>query len=117
MRTEYKEITIKQEVYISDDGKEFMDEDECRDYEYDLVKKQFECYDDNCKKVRDPYDAVIVNLATEDMVKKFKWWSDEVECTAEGIDKPGIYMYSCGDTWVNLDEIISKIRGAENDKT
>lgn len=113
MRTEYKEITIKQEVYISDDGKEFIDEDECLDHEFKVLGQQIECYNYDCTKVDNPEDCSVVNLRTEDDFKRFVHWSDICGSTTDGIDKPGLYVYGCSDEWINVGELISKIGESE----
>lgn len=117
MRTEYKEITIKQEIYIADDGKEFIDEGDCIDYEFMILGQQIECYDADGTKINDPERCSAVNLQTEDDVKRFIQWSDLCGCTTDGIDKPGIYVYGCGDEWVNIDDLISRIRGEKKEAT
>ena len=116
MRTEYKKIMVEQDVYISDDGKEFLSKRECLEYEYELLKKSIEGYDYKLRK-SDVDECDIVNLKTEEDVKNFIKVFDEEGYEYDGIDKPGLYIYGANDIWVNIDEVISKIRGVTNDKT
>ena len=115
MRTEYKTVTVEQDVYISDDGKEFLSKRECLEHEYELLKNSIECYDYNLNK-SDTDECDIVNLKTEGDVKNFIKVFDEEGYCYDGIDKPGLYIYGCCDVWINVDELISKLRGEANDK-
>lgn len=118
MRTETREVTITQTVYISDDGHEFTDEDACNDYEFKLLEKTFNCYDSKYNRSK-PDECKFIDLPTVEDVARFKEYCDILDLIDDGIDKPGVYIYTqtdyCHDEWVNLEEIIFKIRGAVND--
>ena len=112
MKTEYREVTIKQPVYIAEDGTEFTDEYECLDYEFEKLKDTFECYDTDYSK-SDVDTCMFVNLPTEVIVKNFLKVSKNLDLPVHGVNEPGLYIYTeyRGGTWVNMDEAISKIKG------
>lgn len=114
MRTETREVTIMQTYYISDDGLEFTDEDKCTDHEFKLLEKTFKCYDGNYVKCG-PEDCKFIDLPTVEDVERYKQYCDVMDLIDEGLDKPGLYMFDetdyCHEFWVNLDDVISHIRG------
>ena len=118
MRTEYRVVTAEQVVYIADDGKEFDDEEDCAEYEFNLltasVKKY--CYDKNFEP-EDIDGCEFVHIPTEKVMKGFKICCDALEIVSDGIDKPGIYMYSdYSQTWVNLDDVTSRFKSVLDEK-
>lgn len=118
MRTELREVTVKQEVYIADDGTEFMDEEECVDYEFNLLEKTLDIYNSNYEKVTDVESCHIANLHTSADVKNFIKACEVYGIIDDGIDGPGLYMYGYSDVWVNLDDIVAHFRGGvTNDQT
>lgn len=120
MRTEYRKVTVEQEVYIADDGTEFLDEDKCQDYEFEKLRKTFECYDHEYNDA-DVDTAMFVNLPTEAIVKNFHEVCGVYGTVSDGVDKPGLYIYTeyQGGCWFNMDEAIMRIREKEkrNDQT
>lgn len=114
MRTEIRKVTVEQEVYIANDGREFTDEDECTDYEFNLVEKTLTYYDIECQKTDDVHKCMIINLITDSDVENFKLVCDVCDIPVEGIGGPGLYIYNeykYEGGWLDVDEIISKIRG------
>lgn len=120
MKTETRKVTIEQTVYISDDGREFTNEDDCTDYEFELLEKTFNCYDDKYNKSR-PEDCKFIDLPTVEDIERFKQYCDVMELIDEGLDKPGLYVFSeidyCHDRWINLDEVMVRIRGEKKEDT
>lgn len=117
MRTELREVTIEQTVYIADDGKEFTDEEDCADYEFNLLEKTLDIYNSRYEKADDVESCHIANLRTSADVKNFIKACDLYGITDDGIDGPGLYMYGdYGDIWVNLDDVILNIRGGKKDE-
>lgn len=113
MRTEYREVTVRQKVFIADDGTEFFSEEACGDHEYNQIAKSFKCYDQHYNEV-DICKAVIVNLPTEEVVKNFMWVSDIEDTVTDGIDGPGCYIYAetdRGGWWINAEEALCRIIG------
>lgn len=118
MKTEIKEVTVEQKIYIAEDGTEFTDEDACGDYELGLLEKTLKCYDEDYNKC-DIRSATYVNLITCADVENFRKVSDCLGLDTDGIDKPGLYRYTyvnyyC-EQWLNLDDIIFNIRGGLQD--
>lgn len=115
MKTETREVKQLVEVYISDDGIEFDNEEECRGYEMECLEKTLSFYDqefDPCGLDACVY-AVLKTQEDVDALIRL--------CAYEGIhvpglrrDKPGIYMYTYRfgkDEWVNISEIVDRLRG------
>lgn len=113
MKTEYREVLVKQPVYIAEDGKEFDDEEDCQDYEFEMLNGSFECYSMNLERVRCPDEATFVNLPTKKIIENFKRVCEWMCISHTGIDDPGIYVYTdCGrGEWTNMEKAIERIRG------
>lgn len=113
MKTEFREVVVKQPVYIADDGREFDDEDECADYEFNLLEASLTYYNNEVEVTDDVEGCYFINLSTATDVKRFKKICDTCGCTTDGIDKPGVYMYIDGrdGRWTNMEEAIIKIKG------
>lgn len=114
MKTEIREVTVKQEVYIADDGTEFMDEEECMDHDFYLLEQTLDMYNSDCIRVANAESCHIANLRTRDEVKTFIKACEVYGIVDDGINSPGLYMYGYNDVWVNLDKVISRIRGGED---
>lgn len=120
MKIETREVTVTKNVYIAADGREFDNDVDCEDYEFKLLENSLLCYD--CEYDRTTIErSTFVNLVTDDDVRNFKIASGIVDSSVDGISGPGLYMYVDDYTlgrWVNLDEVISRIRGGvQNDQT
>ena len=116
-------------MFRADDGKMFEDEDECRDYEYEVslnaVKGQIALFDAQrkplflCRQAVD--DAFYARIDTEEA---FDWFYDQCEnrgCMTEGLewyDKPDIYMWDAnakiGDTWLSWNKIVEGMNEERN---
>ena len=110
MRIEEREVTVKKTVYIADDGQEFVCEDDCLDHEFDIMVKFLDgyCYDKTFNKTS-VEDCVFAYLPSGELVKIFVEACDGYGLVSDGVDKPGIYMYSdFSATWVNMDDIVSR---------
>lgn len=118
MKTETRKVTIEQTVYIADDGREFMNEDECTDYEFGLLEKTFNCYDGKYNNAS-PEDCVYIDLPTVEDIERFKRYCDVSDIIDDGIDKPGLYMFDdknyINEYWLNLDEVMVRIRGKKKE--
>lgn len=116
MKTEYREVLVKQPVYIAEDGKKFDDEEECLDHEFELLNGTFECYGRAFTKVANVDEALYANLPTAKIVENFKKVCDVLGLTDEGVNGPGLYIYSdfLGAQWVNMDDAIARLRGGES---
>lgn len=112
MKTELREVTVQKEFYIACDGTAFEDEDECGTYELDILEKSLECYDSNYNRTNVEACA-FANLKTKKEVKTFREVCNLYGIVDDGIDGPGIYVYDnvFKDRWLNIDTIISHIRG------
>lgn len=116
MRTETREVLVKKEIYIADDGKEFEDEEDCLDYEFDKVKGELTYYDAALDEIDEPDECVFVDLRTEKDVKLCKHVFDVYGVHDGGIDEPGLYMWwETEQQWMNLDWLINHIRGGAKD--
>jgi hypothetical protein len=116
MRTEMREVTVHKEVYIANDGTEFNYLCDCEDYEIRLLEKNLKCYDQDFEEAH-VEDCFYVDLTTAEDVENFKLVADHLYTSYSGIDKPGLYMFVDDyrdNNWVNVDEVISKIRKGEN---
>lgn len=118
MKTEYREVTINRPVYIAEDGTEFSDREDCIDHEYKLLEQSLNCY--NCDYEKTGVETCeYVDLATDEDVKKFIQVCEYIGVSSDGVNKPGLYMfvdnYYKKDPWVNLDDVISHIRGGLTD--
>lgn len=118
MKTETKEITVSRTVYIADDGREFVDRDDCEGYEMKLLEKSIACYNDKFEKTSFETCTYVV-LVTDQDVENIELVCEYFGYCAEGFDGPGLYMYYDGysknEHWINLDEVISHIRGGQVD--
>lgn len=114
MRTEYREVTFKQEVYIAEDGREFTDEDDCEAYDIKLIENSLKFYDNSYEK-SDVDSCVYFHAITEEDVERAIKVCEYYGITREGLYKPGLYMFADTlyrkEAWVNLDEVIFHIRG------
>lgn len=119
MKTELREITIQRPVFIADDGTEFDSENACGAYEIDCLEKTLKCYEEDYTE-SNIESCSFVDLTTDEDVETFKTVCDFHGVVSDGVDKPGLYMFDDtyrDSTWVNLDEVISNIRGVTNDQT
>ena len=106
MTTEIREVTVEQEVYIAEDGTIFTDESECVEYEYNLLTKTFECFNQHYEPA-DVESCCFLKIKHADAVNNFKQVCVYLGTSSDGVDKPGMYMYSDYiDRWVNLDDVI-----------
>ena len=115
MRTEFREVTVKQPVYIADDGTEFEDEEDCQEYEFNSLEKSLMLYDENCEKTDKVDECYFVNLVTDVDVQHFIEVITNYGTVVKGIDGPGLYMYGPIDSWINLDDVVVRIRGGLTD--
>ena len=99
--------------YIANDGTEFDNEETCRAYEFE---KQLSCitmYDCERNPIRDVYHCRFVKLINETCVSTFEEVLKIRGLITYGLDKPGVYMWTCDGEWINLDEVIIDIRGGK----
>ena len=112
MKTEIREVTVKKEVYIADDGTVFEDEEECAEYELELFEKDLRLYNFRFKKVDHADECTYANLITANDVINFKKACKWYGLVNVGLNEPGIYTFSCfRDYWINMDDVIIRIRG------
>lgn len=112
MRTEIRKVTVEQEVYIAIDGKEFDDEDDCKNHDIEILTESIKCYDENYNEVNNIEGATYVHLVTKKDVETALTICDGDGITCEGFEKPGLYMYNYHrHEWLNLDDVIFHIRG------
>ena len=116
MKIETREMTVQQQVYVANDGAEFVSEEECVDYEFRLLEESLKLYDSKYNKVDNVDSCYCADLTTEADVKSFMRACITYGITTEGIDEPGIYIYCSYDNWVNIDKVISHIRGEKKDE-
>ena len=120
MKTEIRKITVEQEVYIAEDGKEFEDADECEGYEMSILANRLDMYTHRCVKTNSVTNCWYVKLNTEDEASMFKRLCDFDGVSCKGIDKVGTYMYTEGgygygnEAWTNLSEIIKSLEESED---
>lgn len=113
MRIESKEVTVVKNIYISDDGKEFHDRDDCLHHEFVIRKKAIKdyCFDIHGNKTTID-DCLVAYLPDDKAVEAFISVSDTCGLSFNGIDKPGFYIYSdYTNDWLNVDEVIDRIKG------
>lgn len=118
MRIVEREVTVKKTVYIADDGREFVCEDDCLDHEFDIMVKFLDgyCYDKDFNKTS-AEDCAFAYLPNGELVEIFVKACDVYGVVADGVDKPGIYMYSdFANTWINLDDVTARFKEALNAK-
>ena len=116
-------------MFRADDGKMFDDEDECREYEYELakdaVKGQIALFGVkrnllslNRQVIDDTYYARI------DTKEAFDWFYDQCEnagCMTDGLEwygKPDIYLWDAeekiGSTWLSWNKIVEGMNEERN---
>ena len=120
MRTELRKVTVEQEVYIANDGKEFDDEDDCQAYEATCLSQTLKMRNyvgvktnnlDNCQAVK--LDRVSDIMSFVALCKY-----EGISCT--GIVEPGVYMYtegrygSANEAWTNISKIIKSFEESED---
>lgn len=73
MRTETRKVTVEQEVYIAEDGKEFDNDGDCECYEARLAGKRLKMYTHKYTKTDTVEDCYLVKLNSwvdaEDFIK------------------------------------------------
>ena len=116
MKVETREITITKEVYVADDGTEFVSEDECKLYEITLAESKLAFYDGNYEKA-DFESCTYVKLITDEDVENMHKVCEYNGVSSEGIRGPGLYMYvnafANRDYWANITEAVSAIYGGK----
>lgn len=116
MKIDYREVTIKKPVYIADDGKEFDNEEDCMDHEFDIFNESFRCFNSKYEK-SNVETCAFVDVPTEKSVKHFIKVCDTLGITADGVDKPGIFMYSdYGNSWINLEDTLARFKEVLNNE-
>ena len=116
-------------MYVADDGKMFDDEDECRDYEYEVTTKAIEERIALFSESRKPLplnrqavdDAFYARIDTEEA---FDWFYDQLETagyTPNGLiwyGKPDIYIWDkdnkIDNTWVSWNKIVEGMNEERN---
>lgn len=120
MKSEMRKITVEQEVFIAFDGTEFTDKDDCTDYETGLRLQRFQMLDYDFRPCDSIDDCHFVNIKTADEANEFIDLCNLEGFSSEGIDEPGVYMYTYGNygrrsrDWTNLSEIIKKFDERED---
>lgn len=111
MKIETREITVTKDVYIADDGTVFHNKYDCESYEYGLIEKTIEFYDQNLNKC-DFDSCTYVKLVTEKDVENLIRMCEYSGCFITGIDSPGLYMFDDrSDGWIDLTNVLSTIYG------
>lgn len=111
MIIEMKEVVVKQEVYIANDGKEFDDYDDCVEHEIKLAEASMEFYDSDFEK-SDLESCTYVEVNTPEEIEALIDLCKYYGISHKGIsEKTGIYMYyDRGDTWKNISDAVDRIR-------
>lgn len=121
MREKTKKIIIEKIVYISDDGKEFEDYDDCEAYEMSLEANRLNMYTHKYVRTNSVTNCWYVKLNTEKEVSTFINLCKFDGISHKGIENVGLYMYTEGgygygnEAWTNLSEIINSL--GESEKT
>lgn len=109
MRTEFRKVTVDQQVYIAEDGKEFTDHTKCRNHEIYLLEQVVELYTDEFERC-DLHTATFLNINNAEDVKNFKLLSNYCGMTDKGIDDtPGVYMWNNG--WIKISYFVERVKG------
>ena len=120
MKVEIKKITVEQEVYISEDGKEFDSSDDCEAYEYRLIGKKLKMYTHLGKPTNTVEDCLYVNLDSSESISSFVNLCKFDGISYNGIDKQGVYLYTEGrygdghTAWTNISEIVKSVKESED---
>lgn len=112
MKVEQREVVVTKEVFIAVDGTTFDDEDDCLEHEYFINEAKLALYDHKFEK--STLDSCsYVRLDTEEDVELMRSLCEYQGLTDRGIIEPGIYMYMGHYTerWINISEVIMRIRG------
>lgn len=88
-----KKVLKEEEFYVAFDGKEFDNEEECRDYENELNIKSIEAYDEDFNRIDfDSATYVVIHSEAElnfiDKVCDYNGW------TSDGLMETGLYRYN-----------------------
>ena len=116
MKIEKREVVVTKEVFIAVDGKEFNEENDCREHEYLISEAKLALYDYKFKKSTID-ECAYARLDTEEDVELMLSLCRYQGISSKGIVNPGVYIYSYdhGDCWINMTECIERIcGGAEN---
>lgn len=119
-------------VYVASDGREFINEDECFDYERQIFGKKVEgqifCYNDCFFKLplTEILDATYVHILTEEASKWFKKESDYADTLHPWESNPsfpltGVFYYDADiSNWRELESeykeigtVLEKIKGVK----
>ena len=119
MKIETRKITVEQEVYIAEDGKEFDNEDECRSYEHQLIGRRLAMYSYQCAEIDSVTCCRYVKLDTPDQVAEFMVLCIDGRVSIRGIEEPGVYIYTEGTygdsktAWINMSKVIDIMNGGK----
>lgn len=98
-------------IYIADDGKQFDDECECKEYEYSLAMEKAKDIIRGLDEDGDPIkfsdlhfcDRVYtVYLATNDAVEFFIDRCYKEQISTDGLENPGVYIWD-NDEWADIE--------------
>ena len=113
MKVETRKVTVEQNVYIAEDGKEFDDKDECENYEFRLIEKSLKFYTRKFEEC-DLESCTYVYLRTDDEVLKLIRLCDLDGITTECLDSVGTYVYDNHiDRWINMSAAIARIEALQ----
>jgi hypothetical protein len=120
MRTELRKVTVAQEVYIANDGKEFDDEDDCQAYEANLLSETLTMRNYVGVKTNNLDNCQAVKLDRLSDIMSFIALCKYEGISHTGIDEPGVYMYtegrygSANEAWTNISKIVKSFDESED---
>ncbi len=113
MKIEQREIKITKAVFVAEDGKEFYDRDDCLEYEINKKQDTSNIFF-NDRFERCGYDeCMYVKLDNDEQVRLFMEIYEYHGMCTEGIDGPGLYMYTesyRNDSWTNISKAVDILR-------
>lgn len=94
---------IKKVVYVADDGEEFENKEECKEYEESLRQLGCIMLDLELEKTDSFGKAYVIDVRDHDDLKRIKGKTEYYGYDVAGIDSPGkIYVYhDLCDKWFN----------------
>lgn len=111
MKIETRQVTIEKEIYIANDGREFDEETNCKEYEAGLIEAAIEFYDRDLER-SDLGSCTYVIVKTPDEIEALIDLCRYHDISHKGIsEKTGIYMYvDRRDMWTNISDTVDRLR-------
>lgn len=95
MKIETREMTSVCKVYVSDDGRSFISEYDCIDYEFKQIAKSLKMYNRKCDRTSDVFSVLFFKSENKEDNRKFIKLCEHEHMNCVGIDVKKVGLYVC----------------------